>query len=419
VTVWQQAFPNGKSPQRVLVPPSPSAIFLVLTVRPGFESRVKDFLSEIAGLTRTVGFRSREADLSCVTGIGADLWDRMITAPRPRGLHPFIEQRGDVHTAPSTPGDLLLHIRARRIDMCFELARLIGDALQGAVDVADEVHGFRYFDERDILGFVDGTENPEDQGAVDAVFRHPDDVAQDSGPESIPDSAEAGPDVAAAAGAGAEVGAVPGDGAPGYPGSTFVIVQKYTHDMAAWDALSVEEQEAAFGRHKLSDVEFAEEDKAPNSHLMLNSIEDEDGNDREIVRDNMVFGSVGSEEYGTYFIAYAADVTTTEQMLTNMFIGDPVGTYDRILDFSTAVTGGLFFVPSQDFLDDPDGELAEAGLGIGGAASAKVDGPDIDDGSDDDPVADEPTDSDDPTDSDPSAPTDGSLGIGSLNRRRQ
>ncbi|TNM56833.1 Dyp-type peroxidase [Brevibacterium sediminis] len=409
MTVWQQAFPNGKSPQRVLVPPSPSAIFLVLTVRPGFESRAKDFLSEIAGLTRTVGFRSREADLSCVTGIGADLWARMFTAPRPRGLHPFIEQRGDVHTAPSTPGDLLFHIRARRIDMCFELARLIGDALQGAVDVADEVHGFRYFDERDILGFVDGTENPEDQGAVDAVFRHPDDVAQDSGPESILDSAEAG----------AEVGAVPGDGAPGYPGSTFVIVQKYTHDMAAWDALSVEEQEAAFGRHKLSDVEFAEEDKAPNSHLVLNSIEDEDGNDREIVRDNMVFGSVGSEEYGTYFIAYAADVTTTEQMLTNMFIGDPVGTYDRILDFSTAVTGGLFFVPSQDFLDDPDGELAEAGLGIGGAASAKVDGPDIDDGSDDDPVADEPTDSDDPTDSDPSAPTDGSLGIGSLNRRRQ
>nr|WP_276584511.1 Dyp-type peroxidase domain-containing protein [Brevibacterium permense] len=97
-----------------MVPPSPSAIFLVLTVRPGFESRVKDFLSETAGLTRTVGFRSREADLSCVTGIGADLWDRMFTAPRPRGLHPFIEQRGDVHAAPSTPGDLLFHIRARR-----------------------------------------------------------------------------------------------------------------------------------------------------------------------------------------------------------------------------------------------------------------------------------------------------------------
>lgn len=210
MTVWQQAFPDGKSPQRVLVPPSPYAIFLVLTVRTGFESTAKDFLSEIAGLTRTVGFRSREDDLSCVTGIGADLWDRMFTAPRPWGLHPFIEQRGDVHTAPSTPGDLLFHIRARRMDMCFELARLIGDGLAGAVDVADEVHGFRYFDERDILGFVDGTENPEDQGAVDAVFLHPDDVAEDSGS----DSAEAGPEVAAAAAGAAEAGAVPGDGAP-------------------------------------------------------------------------------------------------------------------------------------------------------------------------------------------------------------
>ena len=208
------------------------------------------------------------------------------------------------------------------MDLCFELARLIADALDGAVDVADEVHGFRYFDERDILGFVDGTENPEDQEAVDSVF-----------------TPTGGDDPAS---------------------STYVIVQKYMHDMSAWEELSVEEQEAAFGRHKLSDVEFAEEDKAPNSHLVLNSIEDEDGNDREIVRDNMVFGSVESGEFGTYFIGYAADVSVTEQMLENMFIGDPVGTYDRILEFSTAQTGGLFFVPSQDFLDDPDGELAAA-----------------------------------------------------------
>ena len=286
-------------------------------------------------------------------------------------------------------------------------------ALDGAVDAADEVHGFRYFDERDILGFVDGTENPEGQGAVDAVFLHPDDVAQEFAEDSVldsgPDSAEAGPDVAAAAGAAA----VPGTGAPGYPGSTYAIVQKYTHDMSAWEELSVEEQEAAFGRHKLSDVEFAEEDKAPNSHLVLNLIEDEDGNDREIVRDNMVFGSVGAEEYGTYFIAYAADVTTTEQMLENMFIGDPVGTYDRILDFSTAVNGGPFFVPSQDFLDDPDGELAAA---------------EPSDAQNDDPVSAsarvEETDPPNPASADDPAPADdslgiGSLGIGSLRRRDQ
>ena len=231
-----EAFPNGKTPQHVLGPQAPAAVFLVLTVRSGAEAEAKDFLGDIAGVVRSVGFRAREDHLSCVTGIGAELWDRMFDAPRPAGLHPFIEQRGDVHTAPSTPGDLLFHIRARRMDLCFELARQLVGELGDAVSVVDEVHGFRYFDERDIMGFVDGTENPEDQEAVDSVF-----------------TPTGGDDPAS---------------------STYVIVQKYTHDMAAWEALSVEEQEAAFGRHKLSDVEFAEEDKAPNSHLVLNSIED-------------------------------------------------------------------------------------------------------------------------------------------------
>ena len=122
---------------------------------------------------RTVGFRSREDHLSCVTGIGALLWDRMYSIPRPAELHPFIEQRGDTHTAPSTPGDILFHIRARRIDLCFELARLIIGEIGSSVDVVDEVHGFRYFDERDILGFVDGTENPEDQEAIDSAYVGP------------------------------------------------------------------------------------------------------------------------------------------------------------------------------------------------------------------------------------------------------
>lgn len=375
MTVLSEAFPNGKTPQRVLVPPSPSAIFLTLTVRPGAEAAVKDFLADISGVVRSVGFRSREDKLTCVTGIGANLWDRTFSAPRPDQLHPFIEQRGDVHTAPSTPGDLFFHIRARRMDLCFELARQLVAQLADSADVVDEVHGFRYFDERDIMGFVDGTENPEDQEAIDSVFVSP----GESDPE----------------------------------GSTYVIVQKYTHDMAAWDELSVEEQEAAFGRTKLSDMEFDDDDKAPNSHLILNTIEDEDGTEHKIVRDNMVFGSVESGEFGTYFIGYAADASVTEQMLENMFIGDPPGTYDRILDFSTAETGNLFFVPSQDFLDDPDGELPAAdgltGLDFGTEDSA-ADGESTESATSSEDNTAETADDED---------SDGSLGIGSLKRRNQ
>lgn len=299
--------------QDVLAPPAKAAIFLVVTVHAGAEDDVRDLLGDVAGLTRAVGFRNPEGGLSCVVGIGAELWDRLYDRPRPAGLHPFPLFAGAQHSAVSTPGDLLFHLRATQLDLCFELASQLMNRLAGRADVADEVHGFRYFDERDMLGFVDGTENPRGAAAAAAVF--------------IGDEDEA------------------------YAGGSYVIVQKYLHDLDAWNALPVEEQERAFGRHKLTDIEFPDADKAANSHLALNTITDPDGTERKIVRDNMPFGAVGTREFGTYYIAYAATPDVIEQMLHNMFVGEPPGNHDRILDFSTAVTGGLFFVPTADFLD--------------------------------------------------------------------
>jgi porphyrinogen peroxidase len=301
--------------QDVLAPPAKAAIFLVVTVRPGAEDDVRDLLTDVAGLQRAVGFREPEGGLSCVVSIGAQLWDRLFGSPRPAGLHPFQPLVGAAHTAVSTPGDLLFHLRAGRMDLCFELASQLMNRLSGRADVVDEVHGFRFFDERDLLGFVDGTENPPAAAAAAAVTI--------------------------------------GDEDPAFAGGSYVIVQKYLHDLDAWNALPVEEQERAIGRHKLNDIEFPDADKPSNSHLTLNTIVDPDGTQRQIVRDNMPFGRVGVGEFGTYFIGYAADPDVIEQMLTNMFIGKPPGNHDRILDFSTAVTGNLFFVPTADFLDDP------------------------------------------------------------------
>jgi porphyrinogen peroxidase len=301
--------------QNVLARPAQAAVFLVVTVRPGSEADVRDLLADVSGLVRAVGFRYPEGDLSCVVGIGANLWDRLFDAPRPAGLHPFRPIVGETHTAVATPGDLLLHLRARRLDLCFELASQLMERLAGHADVADEVHGFRYFDERDLLGFVDGTENP--------------------------------------AGAAAEAAVTIGAEDPDFAGGSYVTVQKYLHDLHTWNALPVEEQERVIGRHKLNDIELPDADKPTNSHLALNTIVDADGNQRQIVRDNMPFGTIGIAELGTYFIGYAADPDVIEQMLHNMFIGVPPGNHDRILDFSTAVTGGMFFVPTVDFLDDP------------------------------------------------------------------
>jgi porphyrinogen peroxidase len=320
----------------VLSPLTSAAIFLVLTIDPGGEAAVGDLLADWAGLQRSVGFRVPEAPMACVVGVGSQAWDRLFSGPRPAELHPFGELDGTRHRAVSTPGDLLFHIRHERMDVCFEFASHATGRLAGAATVVDEVHGFRYFDERDLLGFVDGTENP----------------------------------VGRAAGTAALVG----ESDPGFAGGSYVIVQKYVHDMDAWNALTTEEQEKVIGRSKLDDIEMPDDVKPSNSHVALNSITDADGSERQILRANMPFGEVGRGEFGTYYIAYAATPSVTEEMLVNMFIGKPQGNYDRILDFSTAVTGSLFFAPSADFLDDlpdPPGEPADeaasgdGSLGIG------------------------------------------------------
>ena len=302
-------------PQPVLAPLTSAAIFLVATIADGGEERVHDALPELSGLVRAIGFRDPAKHLSLVTSIGSGAWDRLFSGPRPADLHPFPELRGARHHAPSTPGDLLFHIRAESLDMCFELAGRVLRAMADAITVVDEVHGFRFFDNRDLLGFVDGTENPEGPPAV---------VASQIGDED-----------------------------PDFAGGCYVHVQKYLHDMSAWDALSVAEQERVIGRTKLEDIEFPDDVKPPNSHVALNVIEDADGNQLQIVRANMPFGQVGRAEFGTYYIAYSRTPAVTEQMLRNMFIGDPPGNTDRVLDFSTAVTGTMFFTPTADFLDAP------------------------------------------------------------------
>lgn len=299
-------------PQPIVAKLTGAAIFLVMTLNPEprHEAAVRALCGDLASLLRATGFRVPDGRLSCIMAFGSEAWDRLFGQARPRDLHPFREIRGR-HHAVATPGDLLFHIRAMRMDLCFELAARIMSRLGDAVVVVDEVHGFKYFDERDLLGFVDGTENPLDQDAIDA--------------------------------------AILGEEDPGFAGGSYVITQKYLHDLNAWNALPVEQQERIIGRAKLSDIEQDDAAKASFAHNVLTNIE-KDGEQLQIVRDNMPFGEIGKNEFGTYFIGYARSPDRIEQMLVNMFVGQPPGNYDRLLDYSTAVTGTLFFAPSATFL---------------------------------------------------------------------
>jgi putative iron-dependent peroxidase len=319
--------------QSVEAPLSRAAVFLVM--RAGESEAdlagVRDLLGAVGDLVKNVGFRDLGGRLSCVVGIGSALWDRLSPGVRPADLRPFAAIEGPVHTAPSTPGDLLFHLRAEREDMTFELERQLLDVIGDAAQVVDETSGFRYFDARDLLGFVDGTANPAGAEIRDAAL----------------------------------IGA---DADPDFTGGSYVVVQKYLHDLAAWNALSTEEQEAIMGRTKIDNVEI-DDDAAPRkSHKSLATIEDPAGGELAILRDNMPFGKPGAGEFGTYFIGYAARLWVIEQMLERMFVGVPPGAYDRLLDFSTAVTGTTFYVPTAAMLEalaapaaDPAPARAEAG----------------------------------------------------------
>jgi porphyrinogen peroxidase len=327
-----------------------AAIFLVVTLNADPDSRtvLRSFCGDLAALLRAVGFRDLEGGLSCVLGFGSEAWDQLFGPPRPAELHPFREIRAGNRHAVSTPGDLLFHIRAKRMDLCFELATQIMARLGDAVLPVDEVHGFRYFDDRDLVGFVDGTENPTGQAATDAVLIGEEDAM--------------------------------------FAGGSYVIVQKYLHDLAGWNALSTEAQERIIGRTKLADIELDDSVKPTSAHNALTTIV-EDGKEIKIVRDNMPFGQASQGEFGTYFIGYSRSPSTIEQMLENMFIGRPPGNYDRLLDFSRAVTGSLFFVPSATFLENvADEQPAVAGASAEPAVEAAP----------------------------PARENDGSLGIGSL-----
>jgi porphyrinogen peroxidase len=327
-------------PQAVLAPLTGAAIFLVAVVDddPQSVSAVRDVCGDLAALVRGVGARAPSDNLTCVTGIGDRLWDALAGGPRPAGLHPFQDIEASGRHAVSTPGDLLLHIRAARMDLCYELASRLMFRLGGSVRVVDEVHGFSYFDSRDVIGFVDGTENPVGAAAARATL------------------------------IGAED--------PAFAGGSYVIVQKYLHDLAGWNALPTQEQERIIGREKLSDIELTDDVKPSFAHNALTTILDADGEEVKILRYNMPFGAPGSSEYGTYFIGYARSPATTEQMLVNMFVGSPEGNYDRLLDFSVAVTGSLFFVPAQPLLESlADGPLDTAAAAAAGPADTPDDVP--------------------------------------------
>jgi len=290
-----------------------NTIFMVWNFKDNSELRsvFNQLCKLVINLNNSVNVRFPVSRASCVMGIGYDAWHQLnLPLPLPRELANFAPITGEKHTAVSSKGDLHFHIRADNTSICYDMAATITNILEPVATSAEEIHGFRYWDSRSILGFVDGTENPQGQDR--------------------------------------EFFSMIGDEDAVYKGGSYLFVQKYIHNLSAWKALSTEQQEKVIGRYKSNDVEMPDDVKPANAHIALANV----GDDFKIVRDNMPFGNISTNEMGTYFIAYASTFSTVEKMLNNMFIGSPAGNYDRILDFSTPKTGSLFFVPTFNMLDE-------------------------------------------------------------------
>jgi porphyrinogen peroxidase len=317
-------------PQNVLDYPGDNTIFLVWNFKKDQEITAvfQRICALVINLNNSGEIRFPGNAATCVMGIGSDAWRRLgLPVPPPKELENFMPIVGKKHIAVATRGDLHFHIKGTASSICYDMAAALAQILDPVAVPVEEVHGFRYWDGRSILGFVDGTENPE--GEKRAFF------------------------------------GLIGEEDPAYKGGSYLFVQKYIHDLKSFRALPVEEQEKVFGRYKENDVEMPDELKPSNSHSAVANV----GDDLKVIRDNMPFGNMSTNEMGTYFIAYTSTFSTVKKMLDNMFIGSPEGNYDRLLDFSTAKTGSMFFVPSVSFLKsvadgDPAVEVASSAVPV-------------------------------------------------------
>lgn len=302
-----------KKAQDVYKDAGESVIFTTLLLNHSDLEKEKDAIAEFSDMSNSIinsmRIRDPEAQANIAWGFGSDAWDYLFpNAPKPKELEPFQEIKGPKYTAVSTPGDIFIHVRAKKMSVIYELMDQFMEILRPITKVEDETHGFRYIEGRSIIGFIDGTENPAGIESIDYTLIDP---AED----------------------------------PEFANGSYAFAQKYIHNMDAWKNLKTEDQEKAIGRHKFSDRELDDDEKLKNSHNVV-SKDEENGVEHKIVRMNVPFSDPAKNITGTYFIGYSKDFAITNRMLTNMFTKS-----DRLLDFSTPITGNLFFIPSKTTLE--------------------------------------------------------------------
>lgn len=281
------------------------AIFIEAMIQGEFDA-IRQGCKKFCQSLQELQVRFPDAGLGATLAFGHDVWRDLDCEQGAAELKPFAPLGKGL--APATQRDLLLHIQSLRHDVNFSLAQAALAAFGSAIRVEEETHGFRWVEDRDLSGFVDGTENPQGDARRDVAI-----IADDR-----PDA-----------------------------GGSYVFVQRWEHNLKQLQRISVEQQEQMIGRTKQDNEEIPAEQRPATSHLSRVDLKEE-GKGLKILRQSMPYGTA-SGKHGLYFIAYCARLHNIEQQLLSMF-GDRDGKRDDMLRFTRAVSGSYFFAPSLEKL---------------------------------------------------------------------
>lgn len=299
--------------QSVILPlPSNHARFIVLNLKNLSIDGLKEQLNALLSTRDRLITQHPEAEIKTSIAFGPELWAKLYHTT-PEGFKQLEPIQG-AFEMPVVPADVLIHIASARTDICFALSQSFFDGIQNQVEVLDERVCFRYLDGRDLTGFIDGTENPQ----------FPDDRAET---------------------------ALLGEDSGIFEDGSFIFAQRYVHELEKWKRLKVDAQENVIGRSKLESIEMDDEHKPENAHIARVVIEDNEGEELEILRHSLPYGD-GQGEQGLFFIAYTKDLTRIDRMLVNMFGTQGDGIHDRLLHFVTPVDGAYFFSPNEEVLEE-------------------------------------------------------------------
>lgn len=295
-----------------------NVLFIQLKLKRENYEREKAVIQALAerypAILRSMRIRFNKENIKTAIGFSSQAWDYLFpNAPKPKELKPFTTLSENGNEMPSLDGDIFIHLRADRYAILYEMATQLMEILSSVTTTLDETFGFRYFEGRAIIGFVDGTEVPVGDEAVEAAL-----IADDEY----------------------------------FNQGSYALAQKWLHNMDKWNHISTAIQEQAIGRKKFNDTELLDHDKMKNAHTVASKVSI-DGKEQKIIRMNVPFSQPAYNQTGTFFIGYTKSYQITEAMLKQMLAKN-----DYLFSFSKILSSQIYFIPSFNVLDDiADGKL--------------------------------------------------------------